>query len=127
MDNDLYERGLQIRREVLGDEYVQQATARMDDINAPLQELVTQFCWGAVWSRPGLDRKARSMINLSMLAALNRPHELRLHINGALTNGVTEGEIVEILLQATIYCGVPAGIDAFRAVREVFAARKASA
>ncbi|MGE0799379.1 MAG: carboxymuconolactone decarboxylase family protein [Lautropia sp.] len=127
MDEDLYERGLKIRREVLGADYVQQATARMDDINKPLQELVTQFCWGAIWTRPGLDRKARSMINLAMLTALNRPHELRLHIDGALRNGVTESEIVEILLQATVYCGVPAGIDAFRAAREVFAARKGSA
>jgi 4-carboxymuconolactone decarboxylase len=91
-----------------------------DDFNRPLQELVTQYCWGAVWSRPGLNRKTRSLINLAMLTALNRPHEVKLHLKGALNNGCSREEIMEVLLQTAIYCGVPAAIDSFRLAREVF-------
>ena len=91
------------------------------ELTQPLQELVTEYCWGAIWTRPGLSRKTRSLINLAMLTALNRPHEIRLHLRGALTNGCTKTEIREVLLQSAIYCGVPAAIDSFRVAREVFA------
>lgn len=120
MDKAMYEKGLKNRREVLGAEYVDKAIAGADDFNRPLQELVTEYCWGAVWDRPGLDRKTRSMLNLAMLTALNRPHELKLHIAGALTNGLSKAQIMEVLLQTAIYCGVPAAVDAFRQAREVF-------
>jgi 4-carboxymuconolactone decarboxylase len=120
MANELYETGLRIRREVLGAEYVDRSISMADDFNRPLQELVTQYCWGAVWSRPGLDRKTRSLINLAMLTALNRPHEVKLHLKGALNNGCSREEIMEVLLQTAIYCGVPAAIDSFRLAREVF-------
>jgi 4-carboxymuconolactone decarboxylase len=95
-----------------------------DDFNRPLQELVTEYCWGAIWSRPGLSRKMRSLINLAMLTALNRPHEVKLHLKGALTNGCSKEEIMEVLLQTAVYCGVPAAIDSFRAAREVFSETK---
>lgn len=120
MANELYETGLRIRREVLGAEYVDKSIELSDDFNRPLQELVTQYCWGAVWSRPGLNRKTRSLINLAMLTALNRPHEVKLHLKGALNNGCSREEIMEVLLQTAIYCGVPAAIDSFRLAREVF-------
>ncbi|MBV9520141.1 MAG: carboxymuconolactone decarboxylase family protein [Hyphomicrobiales bacterium] len=121
MPNPTYEKGLNNRREVLGAEYVDNAIASADDFSRPLQELVTEYCWGAVWDRPGLDRKTRSIINLAMLTALNRPHELKLHIKGALNNGLSKAEISEVLLQTAIYCGVPAAVDSFRSAREVFA------
>jgi 4-carboxymuconolactone decarboxylase len=120
MSEERYEVGLQIRREVLGAEYVDKSIAMSDDFNRPLQELVTEYCWGAVWSRPGLSRKMRSLINLAMLTALNRPHEVKLHLKGALNNGCSKEEIMEVLLQSAIYCGVPAGVDSFRLAREVF-------
>jgi len=120
MTKDVYEKGLAIRREVLGAEYVDNAIRSADAFNRPLQELVTEYCWGAVWGRPGLPRKTRSMLNLAMLTALNRPHELKLHVKGALKNGVSREEIAEVLLQAAIYCGVPAAVDAFRTTREAF-------
>ena len=120
MANDVFERGLDIRKSVLGKEFVERSLASADDFNRPLQELVTEYCWGAVWGREGLSRKTRSMLNLAMLCALNRPHELRMHLRGALRNGVTRDEIREVLLQVAIYCGVPAGVDAFRTAREVF-------
>ncbi|MGE4278774.1 MAG: carboxymuconolactone decarboxylase family protein [Magnetospirillum sp.] len=120
MDRELYEQGLKIRREVLGAEYVDKSIASADDFNRPMQELTTTYCWGAIWGRPGLDRRTRSIINLSMISALNRPHELKLHIAGALTNGLSKEEISEILLQIAVYCGIPAGIDAFRIARQVF-------
>ena len=106
--------GDELRRAVLGDEYVQQSRKRATEFTAPLQELVTEYCWGAVWGRPGLDLKTRSLLNLAMLTALNRPHELRLHVRGALNNGCTREEIQETLLQAAVYCGIPAALDAFR-------------
>lgn len=120
MDNERYERGLEIRRAVLGAEYVDKAIASADDFNRPMQELVTEYCWGEIWNRPGLDRKTRSIINLAMLTALNRPHEIKLHVLGALNNGLTKDEISEVFLQTAIYCGVPAAIDSFRVAREVF-------
>jgi 4-carboxymuconolactone decarboxylase len=120
MDRPTYEKGLEIRREVLGPEHVEKSMASADDFSRPLQELVTQYCWGEVWSRGGLDRKTRSIINLAMLTALNRPHEIKLHVRGALRNGLTKEQIREVLLQTMIYCGVPAAIDAFRVAREVF-------
>ena len=120
MNQELFDQGLDTRRAVLGAEYVDAALANADDFNRPLQELVTQYCWGDVWTRPGLDRRTRSMLNLAMLTALNRPHELKLHVKGALNNGVTKEEIREVLLQTAIYCGVPAAVDSFRNAREVF-------
>ena len=120
MNQDLFDQGLNTRRAVLGAEYVDAAIANADDFNRPLQELVTQYCWGDVWNRPGLDLRTRSMLNLAMLTALNRPHELKLHVKGALNNGVTKEEIREVLLQTAIYCGVPAAVDSFRNAREVF-------
>jgi 4-carboxymuconolactone decarboxylase len=120
MNNDLFEAGLKTRRAVLGDAYVDASIKSADDFSRPLQELVTQYCWGDVWNRPGLDRKTRSILNLAMLTALNRPHELRLHVRGAINNGVSKDEIREIFLQAAVYCGVPAAVDSFRNAREVF-------
>ncbi|MDE2146861.1 MAG: 4-carboxymuconolactone decarboxylase [Burkholderiales bacterium] len=119
MNQELFDQGLQTRRAVLGAEYVDAALAGADDFSRPLQELVTQYCWGDIWNRPGLDRRTRSLLNLAMLTALNRPHELRLHLRGALRNGVTRDEIREVFLQAAIYCGVPAAVDSFRVAREV--------
>jgi 4-carboxymuconolactone decarboxylase len=120
MSKEVYEKGLAIRREVLGAEYVDNAIKNADAFNKPLQELVTEYCWGAVWGRPGLPKKTRSMLNLAMLTALNRPHEIKLHVKGALNNGISREEIAEIFLQAGVYCGVPAAIDAFRTAKEVF-------
>jgi 4-carboxymuconolactone decarboxylase len=123
--DERFEAGLATRREVLGAEYVDAALARADDFTRPLQELVTGWCWGEVWNRPGLDRRTRSLLNLAMLTALNRPHELKLHVRGALRNGVTPDEIREVLLQAAIYCGVPAAMDATRSAHEVLKAEGA--
>ena len=120
MDRKRFDEGLAVRREVLGAEYVDQAIAAADDFTRPLQELVTEYCWGAIWTRPGLPRRTRSLVNLAMLTALNRPHELKLHVRGALRNGCTRDEIMEVLLQTAIYCGVPAAIDSFRIAKEVF-------
>jgi 4-carboxymuconolactone decarboxylase len=121
MDKKTYETGMAIRTAVLGKDYVEKATRSADDFNRDHQELVTEYCWGAVWGREGLSRKTRSMLNLAMIGILNRPHELRAHIRGALTNGVTKDEIREVFMQLTIYAGVPAGVDAFRTAKEVFA------
>lgn len=120
MNKEVYDKGLAIRREVLGADYVDNAIKSADDFNRPLQELVTEYCWGAVWGRPGLPKKTRSMLNLAMLSILNRPHEFKLHVKGALKNGVTREEIVEILLQVGCYAGVPVAVDAFRNAREAF-------
>jgi 4-carboxymuconolactone decarboxylase len=125
-DDGLFEEGLAIRRDVLGAEYVDKAIAGSTDFTRPLQDLVTEYCWGAVWSRPGLDRRTRSLINLAMLTALNHQHELRLHVKGALRNGATRDEIREVLLQAAIYCGVPAAVDAFRSATEAIDSFEAS-
>lgn len=120
MDREMFEKGLAIRRAVLGAEYVDKAIASADDFNRPMQELTTQYCWGEVWGRPGLDRRTRSMINLAMISALNRPHELKIHVKGAIANGLTKDDIREVLLQVAIYCGVPAGVDGFRTAQEAF-------
>jgi 4-carboxymuconolactone decarboxylase len=119
MAKEVFDKGLAIRREVLGKDYVDNAIKSADDFNRPLQEFVTEYCWGAVWGRPGLSKKTRSMLNLAMLTALNKPHELKLHVRGALKNGVTREEISEIFLHAAVYAGVPAAVDAFRTAREV--------
>lgn len=121
MDKDLLARGLETRKQVLGKDYVEQALKSADDFNRPFQEFISEYCWGAIWTREGLPRKTRSLLNLAMLTALNKPHELKLHIRGALTNGVTREEIQEVFLQAAVYCGVPAGVESFRLAREVFA------
>lgn len=121
MNDELFEKGLAIRRAVLGAGYVDKAIAAADDFSMPLQQLVTEYCWGAVWGREELPRKTRSIINLAMISALNRPHELKLHVKGALRNGVSREEIREVLLQVAIYCGVPAAVDAFRTAREALA------
>ncbi|MBU3611899.1 carboxymuconolactone decarboxylase family protein [Polynucleobacter sp. MG-27-Goln-C1] len=121
MNKEAFEKGLKTRREVLGSEYVDNSIKNAGDFNMPMQELVTEYCWNDIWNRPGLDRRSRSMINLSMLTALNRPHELKLHLKGAINNGLTKDEIREILMQTAIYCGVPAAIDSFRCAKEVFA------
>jgi 4-carboxymuconolactone decarboxylase len=118
-DRTRLEQGMQVRREVLGADHVERSLAQSSEFQRPMQELVTEYCWGEVWARPGLDRRTRSLINLGMLAALNRRHELRVHVRGAVNNGVTREEIQEALLQAAIYCGVPAGMEAFRAAEEV--------
>lgn len=120
MNKELFDAGLLTRREVLGDAYVDNSLRNADDFNMPMQEMVTQYCWGDVWNRPGLDRRSRSLLNLGMLTALNRPHELKIHIRGALNNGLTKDEIREVFLQSAIYCGVPAAIDSFRSAKEVF-------
>lgn len=116
-----FEDGLRMRKQVMGDAFVEKAFANADDFSAPLQEFVTRNAWGTVWNRPGLDLKTRSMITLSMLTALGRSHEIKGHVRGALNNGVTIEEIREVLLHATVYCGVPLAIDAFRAAQEVLA------
>ena len=121
MDKDLYDKGLAVRREVLGAEHVDRSLASADAFGKVLQDFVTEYCWGQVWTRPGLPRKTRSLLNLAMLTALNRPHEIKLHVRGALNNGVTREEIAEVFLQAGVYAGVPAAVDAFRTAREVFA------
>jgi len=118
MTDDLFDRGLAVRKAVLGSEYVEKSLAQADEFTRPLQELVTEYCWGAIWTREGLPRKTRSLLNVVMLTALNRQHELKLHVMGALRNGCTQQEIQEALLQATIYAGVPAGVEAFRTARE---------
>jgi 4-carboxymuconolactone decarboxylase len=121
MDKKLYEDGLAVRKAVLGADYVDRAMKSADAFNQPFQEFLTEYCWGGVWTRSGLPHKTRSMLNLVMLTALNRNHELKLHIRGALTNGVTRDEIREVFMQAAVYCGIPAGVEAFRCAREVFA------
>ncbi len=120
MDKTVYDRGMATRREVLGAEHVDRAVAAADSFDAPMQDLVTEYCWGAIWGREGLSRKTRSMLNLAMLTALNREHEFKLHVRGALRNGVSRDEIREVLLQAAVYCGAPAAISAFRQAREAF-------
>jgi 4-carboxymuconolactone decarboxylase len=120
MNKDLFDDGLAIRREVLGTEYVDASIKGADDFNMPLQELVTQYGWGEIWGRPGLDRKTRSFLTLAMLTALNRPHEIKLHVRGGINNGLTKDEIKETFLHAAVYCGLPAAIDSFRIAKEVF-------
>lgn len=115
----LFQKGLKVRREVLGEEYVNKSLNSADDFTADFQKFVTEWCWGELWNRPGLDRKTRSIINISMLTALNRPNEIRLHVRGAINNGVSPEEIKEIILQAAVYCGVPAALDTLKIASEV--------
>jgi 4-carboxymuconolactone decarboxylase len=119
--NPMYQRGLKMRKQVVGKDYVEKSIAAADDLTRPLQELVTEYCWGAVWGREGLSLSTRSLLNVVMLTALNRPHELRLHLLGAIRNGCSKVEIREAMLQAGIYAGIPAAVDAFRVAKEVFA------
>jgi len=116
---ELFDQGLNLRREVLGAEYVDGSLARANDFMMAFQRITTEWCWGYAWGRPGLEKKTRSMLNLAMLTALNRPAEIKLHVKGALNNGVTAEEIKEILLHATVYCGIPAGLDAFKVANAV--------
>ncbi len=115
----LFETGLELRRQVLGAEYVDSSLESANDFMMAFQHITTEWCWGYAWQRPGLDLKTRSMLNLAMLTALNRSAEIKLHVRGAINNGVTVDEIREILLHATIYCGIPAGLDAFKAANQV--------
>jgi len=119
MNDEMFEKGLKIRKEVLGSEYVEKSLANADDFTSPMQRLVSEYCWGAVWGREELPKKTRSMLNIAMLAVLNRPNEFKLHVRGALRNGVTKEEIREILLQVSIYAGVPAAIDSFKNAKEI--------
>lgn len=118
---DQFEKGLKIRREVLGNAYVEKSLKAADDVSAPLQKLITEWCWGEIWSRPGLERKMRSVLNLGMTMALNRQAEFKLHLRGALNNGLTKDEIIEIILQGAIYCGAPASLDAMKSAQAAFA------
>jgi 4-carboxymuconolactone decarboxylase len=120
-DNTLYDDGLKVRSEVLGPEYVQASLARASDFSRPMQQLVTEYCWGAIWARPGLERRTRSLLNVAMLTSLGKTHELSIHVRGAIRNGCTKEEIQETLLQAAIYCGVPAAMEAFRVADEALA------
>jgi 4-carboxymuconolactone decarboxylase len=122
MNQEMHARGLKNRKEVLGEAHVERSFATADDFTRPYQDLITEYCWGAVWDRPGLPRKTRSLLNLAMLTALNREEEFKLHVRAAFRNGVTRDEIREVLLQTAIYCGVPAANSAFKQAREVFAA-----
>jgi 4-carboxymuconolactone decarboxylase len=121
VNKELFEKGLAIRKSVLGAEYVEKSIAAADDFNRPMQELTTEYCWGWCWGREGLDKKTRSIINLAMISALNRPNELKMHVKGAIRNGLSKEEIREVLLQVAIYCGIPAGVDSFRVAKEAFA------
>jgi 4-carboxymuconolactone decarboxylase len=118
--NEQFEKGLKVRKAVLGEEYVEKSLSSANHFTQAMQQLTTEWCWGEVWTREGLDRKTRSIINLSMLTALNRPHEIRVHVRGAINNGLSTDEIKEIFLQTAIYCGVPAAMDSFRIANEVF-------
>ena len=118
-----FDQGLKTRREVLGAEYVDKAMAASDDFNKPFVDLLNTYCWNDIWNRPGLERKTRSLLNLAMLSALGKEHELKLHIAGALNNGLTKEQIREVFLQVAIYCGVPAAVVSFRCAKEVFKER----
>ncbi len=124
-DSDLFKQGLAVRSEVLGADYVKKSLESADEFMMAFQNITTEMCWGYAWTRPGLDKRTRSIVNLAMLTALSKPHELKLHVKGALTNGLTVEEIKEILLHATVYCGIPAGLEAFKAAHEVLKAEGA--
>jgi len=121
MSDSLFEKGLQIRREVVGDEYVDRSFAAAGEFGADFQQLLTEYCWGAAWGRGGLSRRDRSLINLAMIGTLGRAAEFRVHLRGALRNGCTEDEIKDTLIQMAVYAGVPAGVEAFRIAAEVIA------
>ena len=118
--SELFEKGLKVRKEVLGEDYVNKSIAGADEFTRSMAEWSTEFCWGAIWSREGLDRKTRSLVNIGMLTALNRSTELAAHIRGAVNNGATKEEIQEVLLQTAVYCGMPAGLESFRVAEKVF-------
>ena len=120
----LYDEGMKVRKAVLGANYVDSSMASADDFMMSFQDVTTEYCWGYVWTRPGLPKKTRSMLNLAMLTALGKEHELKLHIRGALNNGVTKDEIKEVFMQAACYAGVPCAVAAFRCAREVFASKE---
>jgi 4-carboxymuconolactone decarboxylase len=124
-ERERYEKGLSVRRAVLSDAHVDRSLKNRNEFNQEFQDLITRYAWGEIWTRPGLPRKTRSLLTIAMLVALNRPDEFRLHLRAALTNGVTKEEIKEALLQAAIYCGVPAANSAFHAAQEVFLEKKA--
>jgi 4-carboxymuconolactone decarboxylase len=124
---DRFAQGLALRREVLGSDYVDRSLAEADAFSLPMQQLSTEYCWGTIWSRQGLSHRDRSLLNLGMISALNRPHELKLHVKAAMRNGLSREEISEALLQVAIYCGVPAGIDSTRIAREALAEMDAEA
>jgi len=117
---DSFDAGLKMRMKVLGEAHVKRSLGEADDFNRDLQQIVTGFAWGQIWTRPGLSLRERSILNLGMLTALNRPHEFKVHVRGALNNGLTRDEIREVLIQTAVYCGFPAAIEAFRLAREVF-------
>lgn len=117
--SEKFENGLKTRREVLGNEYVERSLAAADEFGWPMQQLVTEYCWDEIWNRPGLDRRSRSLLNLGMITALNRAHELRAHVRGAINNGITAQELREVFLQVAVYCGFPAALDGWRLAREV--------
>jgi 4-carboxymuconolactone decarboxylase len=119
-EGEQFEKGLEIRRAVLGERYVERSLAAADDVSAPLQKLITEWCWGEIWSRPNLERRLRSVLNLGMTMALNRQAEFKLHLRGALNNGVTKEEVIEIILQGAIYCGAPAALDAMKSAQAAF-------
>jgi len=121
MDKELFDKGMKVRREVLGSDYVDKSIASATPFTRDFQQLVTQYCWGEIWNRPGLTRRERSLLNLAMLTALNRPHEVKLHVLGALNNGLTPAEINEVFLQTAVYCGVPAALDSYAVAKEAFA------
>ncbi len=121
MSSEQFERGLKCRKEVLGEAYVDAALAKADDFSRDFQNMVTEYCWGGTWGRGVLTKQQRSLLNLGMIAALNRQHEFKLHFKGAIKNGVSLEELREVLIQIAVYCGVPAGVEAFRVAREVFA------
>jgi 4-carboxymuconolactone decarboxylase len=120
MDKARFDKGLEVRTAVLGKDYVEASMKNADDFNRPFQEFVTEYCWGSAWGSDGLSHKTRSMLNIAMISILNRPHELKIHVKGALRNGVTKDEIREVLMQVAVYAGVPCGVDAFRIAREAF-------
>ena len=126
MANENFEKGLKARKEVVGVEHVEKAFKDADPFSLPMQELVTEYCWGWLWNRPGIPRKTRSMLNLAMLAVLNRPNEFKSHVKGALRNGCTKEEITEVLLQAAVYGGVPVGMASFALAREAFQEKEAA-
>ncbi len=123
MDKQRFDDGHKVRCEVMGMERVNSVMKNADDFTRPIHNLITEYCWGEVWTRPGLDRKTRSLMNLAMLAAMNRQNELRLHIVGALNNGVTKEEIMECFLQVAIYAGVPAGLESTNVANEILKER----